>query len=125
MTGLELNLYCEVEWGNAAVAEAVALGQRLDLPMERVIDALKSGAAGSWALEHRSNAMLEGTYPLGFRLSLHRKDLGIALDAARAVQLDLPVTTLVEQLELDLIKGGHGDEDVSALHRWHDPKDAT
>ena len=109
----------------AAVAEAVALGQRLDLPMARVIDALKNGAAGSWALEHRSNAMLEGSYPLGFRLSLHRKDLGIALDAARAVQLDLPVTTLVEQLELDLINGGHGDEDVSALHRWHDPKDAT
>ena len=88
----------------AAVAEAVALGQRLDLPMLQVIDALKNGAAGSWALDHRSTAMLEGTYPLGFRLSLHRKDLGIALDAAKAVHLDLPVTTLVEQLELDLIQ---------------------
>jgi 3-hydroxyisobutyrate dehydrogenase-like beta-hydroxyacid dehydrogenase len=103
----------------AAVAEAVALGQRLDLPMPMVVDALKNGAAGSWALEHRSIAMLEGTYPLGFRLSLHRKDLGIALDAAKAVQLNMPVTTLVEQLELDLIKSGHGDEDVSALHRWN------
>ena len=103
----------------AAVAEAVALGQQLDLPMPQVIDALKNGAAGSWALDHRSTAMLEGTYPLGFRLSLHRKDLGIALQAARAVQLDLPVTTLVEQLELDLIQNGHGDEDVSALHRWN------
>ena len=103
----------------AAVAEAVALGQRLDLPMPKVINALKNGAAGSWALEHRSNAMLNGSYPLGFRLSLHRKDLGIALDAAKAVQLDLPVTTLVEQLELDLINDGHGDEDVSALHRWN------
>ena len=103
----------------AAVAEAVALGQQLDLPMPRVIDALKTGAAGSWALEHRSTAMLNGSYPLGFRLSLHRKDLGIALDAAKAVQLDLPVTTLVEQLELDLINHGHGDEDVSALHRWN------
>ena len=103
----------------AAVAEAVALGQRLDLPMHQVIGALKNGAAGSWALEHRSSAMLEGTYPLGFRLSLHRKDLGIALNAARTVQLDLPVTTLVEQLELDLIQRGHGDEDVSALHRWN------
>ena len=102
----------------AAVAEAVALGQRLDLPMPKVIDALKNGAAGSWALEHRSTSMLEGTYPLGFRLRLHRKDLGIALDAARVAQLDLPVTTLVEQLELDLIQKGHGDEDVSALHRW-------
>ena len=103
----------------AAVAEAVALGQRLALPMPQVIDALKNGAAGSWALEHRSTAMLEETYPLGFRLSLHRKDLGIALDAAKAVQLDLPITTLVEQLELDLINNGHGDEDVSALHRWN------
>ena len=102
-----------------AVAEAVALGQHLDLPMPMVINALKNGAAGSWALEHRSTAMLEGTYPLGFRLSLHRKDLGIALDTARAVELDLPVTTLVEQLELDLINNGHGDEDVSALHRWN------
>ncbi len=105
----------------AAVAEAVALGQRLELPMPQVIDALQNGAASSWALEHRSIAMLEGSYPLGFRLSLHRKDLGIALDAAQAVQLDLPVTTLVEQLELDLINGGHGDEDVSALHRWNPP----
>jgi 3-hydroxyisobutyrate dehydrogenase/2-hydroxy-3-oxopropionate reductase len=103
----------------AAVAEAVALGQHLDLPMPKVIDALKHGAAGSWALEHRSTAMLEGRYPLGFRLSLHHKDLGIALDAAKTVQLNLPVTTLVEQLELDLINNGHGDEDVSALHRWN------
>ena len=103
----------------AAVAEAMALGQRLELPMPQVIDALKNGAAGSWALDHRSIAMLEGSYPLGFRLSLHRKDLGIALDAAKVVQLHLPVTTLVEQLELDLINNGHGDEDVSALHRWN------
>ena len=106
----------------AAVAEAVALGQRLDLPMPQVIDALKNGAAGSWALEHRSSAMLEGSYPLGFRLSLHRKDLGIALDVAKTVQVDLPVTTLVEQLELDLIRNGHGDEDLSALHRWNQPQ---
>ena len=109
----------------AAVAEAVALGQQLDLPMPRVIDALKTGAAGSWALEHRSTAMLNGSYPLGFRLSLHRKDLGIALDAAKAVQLDLPVTTLVEQLELDLINNGHGDEDVSALHRWNQTREKS
>ena len=109
----------------AAVAEAIALGQRLELPMQQVIDALKSGAAGSWALEHRSTAMLNGRYPLGFRLSLHHKDLGIALDAAKAIQLDLPVTTLVEQLELDLIEKGHGDEDVSALHRWNQTRQET
>lgn len=103
----------------AAVAEAIALGQRLELPMQEVIDALKSGAAGSWALNHRSSAMLKENYPLGFKLSLHRKDLGIALEAANGVELDMPITALVEQLESELIQQGYGNDDVSALHRWN------
>ena len=103
----------------AAVAEAIALGQRLELPMPQVIDALKNGAAGSWALNHRSGAMLQGHYPLGFKLSLHHKDLGIALETANSVELDMPITALVEQLESDLIQQGYGNDDVSALHRWN------
>ena len=103
----------------AAVAEAIALGQRLKLPMQQVIEALGSGAAGSWALNHRSEAMLQGNYPLGFKLSLHRKDLGIALETANSVELDMPITALVAQLETDLIQKGYGDDDVSALHRWN------
>ena len=106
----------------AAVAEAIALGQRLKLPMPQVIDALKSGAAGSWALNHRSGAMLQGHYPLGFKLSLHRKDLGIALETANSVDLDMPITALVEQLESDLIQQGFGNDDISALHRWNTAK---
>ncbi len=102
----------------AAVAEALALGQRLGLPMEEVRQALVGGAAGSWALEHRGGAMLRGEFPLGFRLRLHRKDLAIALEAAAAGGLGLPVASLVAAMEDDLIAAGHGDEDVSALARW-------
>ena len=102
----------------AAVAEAMALGQRLGLPMEEVRQALVGGAAGSWALEHRAGAMLRGEFPLGFRLRLHRKDLAIALEAAAAGGLGLPVAELVAAMEDDLIAAGHGDEDVSALARW-------
>lgn len=101
----------------AAVAEAMALGQRLGLPMEEVRQALVGGAAGSWALEHRGGAMLRGEFPLGFRLRLHRKDLAIALEAAAAAGLGLPVAALVAAMEDDLIAAGHGDEDVSALAR--------
>jgi len=101
----------------AAVAEAVALGQRLDLPMPKVLEALRGGAAGSWALSHRSDGMLASSYPLGFRLALHHKDLGIARSAAESVQLELPITSLVQGLEADLIQQGYGDDDVSALHR--------
>ena len=109
----------------AAVAEAIALGQRLELPMHEVIDALKNGAAGSWALNHRSGAMLQGSYPLGFKLSLHHKDLGIALEAASGVELDMPITAKVEQLESELIRRGFGDDDVSALHRWNAIREET
>ena len=106
----------------AAVAEAVALGQRLDLPMPEVLEALRGGAAGSWALSHRSDGMLGGRYPLGFRLALHHKDLGIARSAAAGVQLELPISSLVQGLEADLIEQGHGDDDVSALHRLFSTK---
>ena len=106
----------------AAVAEAMALGQRLELPMEAVVNALKHGAAGSWALSHRAHSMLMAEYPLGFRMALHYKDLGIALNAADDVNLALPMTQLVANLENDLMKRGYGDDDVSTLHRHYDTK---
>jgi len=102
----------------AAVAEAMALGQRLGLPMDALCQALARGAAGSWALEHRASGMLAGEFPLGFRLALHRKDLAIALGEAGEAGLELPVCRLVAAMEDQLMAAGHGDEDVSALARW-------
>ena len=85
--------------------------------MQQVVQALKGGAAGSWALNHRAEGMLGGKYPLGFKLSLHHKDLGIALSCAETVQLELPISRLVQQQEAKLMRDGHGDDDVSVLHR--------
>lgn len=102
----------------AAVAEAMALGARLGLPLEQVREALRHGAAGSWALEHRAGHMLRDDYPLGFRLALHRKDLAIAQQAAAEAGLELPVTERVAAMEDALIAAGHGDADVSVLARW-------
>ncbi|MFO8237171.1 MAG: NAD(P)-dependent oxidoreductase [Prochlorococcaceae cyanobacterium] len=105
----------------AAVAEAMVLGQRLGLPMARVREALAAGAAGSWALDHRAATMLEGRFPLGFRLALHRKDLAIALEAAAAAGVELPVSQLVAAMEDVLLAAGHGNDDVSVLARWFSP----
>jgi 3-hydroxyisobutyrate dehydrogenase-like beta-hydroxyacid dehydrogenase len=106
----------------AAVAEGLALARRLGLPLEQVREALRGGAAGSWALEHRGRNMIENAYPLGFRLALHRKDLAIALATAAAEHLSLPISTAVAEMEDALIAAGHGDEDVSALARWFQPE---
>ena len=102
----------------AAVAEALALGQRLGLPMSDLVAALQEGAAGSWALRYRAPNMLEEQFPLGFKLELHRKDLGIALAAAQGCELQLPITEQVAAMEDSLMEQGHGQEDVSALLRW-------
>jgi 3-hydroxyisobutyrate dehydrogenase-like beta-hydroxyacid dehydrogenase/SAM-dependent methyltransferase len=109
----------------AALAEALALGERLGLPMAQVCEALMDGAAGSWALRHRSATMLRRTYPLGFRLALHHKDLRIALEAAASAGLALPISERVAAIEAELMAAGHGDEDVSALARWFAPAAAA
>ena len=102
----------------AAVAEALHLAERLGLNRTQVVEALKGGAAGSWALTHRSDRMINDEYPLGFKLALHRKDLGIALASATEQQLELPVSQLVAAMEDQLMQEGHGDLDVSVLARW-------
>ncbi|MEM9265046.1 MAG: NAD(P)-dependent oxidoreductase [Cyanobacteria bacterium P01_F01_bin.13] len=100
-----------------AVAEGLALGLKAELDMEKVVQAVGGGAAGSWAFTNRSSNMLQNTYPLGFRMRLHRKDLLIALEAARELGLPLPMAAYVEQIENGLIAQGFGDEDMSAIAR--------
>lgn len=100
-----------------AVAEGMALGLKAGLNMETVVQAVGSGAAASWGLSHRSGNMIRNEYPLGFRVRLHRKDLNIALEAARELGVTLPVSAYVEQVETGLIGRGYGDEDISAIAR--------
>jgi 3-hydroxyisobutyrate dehydrogenase len=87
------------------------------LDVEQVVEALGGGAAQSWVLANRSGRMLDNDYPLGFKVALHRKDLGIALDLAERVGAGLPVSAIAAQLETGLIARGHGDDDMSALAR--------
>jgi 3-hydroxyisobutyrate dehydrogenase len=101
----------------AAVAEGLSLAMASGIDPEATLRAIAGGAAGSWGLTHRGPNMLAGRYPLGFRTRLHRKDLGIALDAAREQGIPLPLAAWVEQLETELIRRGFGDEDVSNLAR--------
>ena len=85
--------------------------------MEKVIQAVSGGAAGSWGLNSRSGNMIKNEYPLGFRVALHRKDLNIALGVARELGVTLPVAAFIEQVETGLVGRGYGDEDVSAIAR--------
>ncbi|OYV60022.1 MAG: tartronate semialdehyde reductase [Actinobacteria bacterium 21-73-9] len=100
-----------------AVAEGVTLAMKSGLDASAVVAALTRGAAGSWVLENRSARMIADDYPLGFKIELHRKDLGIALELSRALGAVLPVTALAATLEDGLVAEGHGGDDNSALAR--------
>ena len=95
------------------VAEGVVLALKSGLDVEQVVAALSGGAAQSWVLTNRSGRMLENDYPLGFKVALHRKDLGIALSMARELGASLPVSALCEAIEAGLIGQGHADDDMS------------
>jgi 3-hydroxyisobutyrate dehydrogenase len=99
------------------VAEGIVLALKAGLDPAAVVGALGGGAARSWVLENRSGRMIDNEYPLGFRTSLHLKDLAIALELARTVGATLPVAGLAAQLEAGLVARGHGDEDMSNLAR--------
>jgi 3-hydroxyisobutyrate dehydrogenase len=100
-----------------SVAEGMTLGIKAGLDMHKVIAAIRGGAAGSWVLDNRAANVVKNEYPLGFRVRLHRKDLGIALEAARELGVTMPCGALVEQIENGLLAQGYGDEDVSAIGR--------
>jgi 3-hydroxyisobutyrate dehydrogenase len=100
-----------------SIAEGITLGIKAGLDMEKVLQAVGGGAAGSWGLINRSGNMINNTYPLGFRVKLHNKDLNIALEVARELGVTMPVVAFVEQVETGLIARGYGDEDISVIAR--------
>jgi len=100
-----------------AVAEAMAFAKAEGLPLERVIDTLGKGAGSSWYFVNRAPFMANGSFPAGFRVRLHDKDLRICREMAASHGASLPVveSTLTEYGRL--IADGHGDEDISSIYR--------
>jgi 3-hydroxyisobutyrate dehydrogenase len=102
---------------NQAVTEALAFARAHDLPMDRVIEVVGSGAAGNWFLTHRGPSMVEGKFEPGFRVALHHKDLEICRQMAEQFGVTLPVVEMTLVHYRRLMQAGLGDEDISALFR--------
>lgn len=100
-----------------AVAEAMAFARAQNLPLEALVDTLGKGAGSSWYFVHRAPNMIRETFPAGFRVTLHRKDLEICRAMAAEHGVELPVVESMLAEYADLIAQGHGDEDISADYR--------
>lgn len=103
-----------------AVAEAMAFAKHEGLPLERVIEALAKGAGSSWYFVNRAPFMARGSFPPGFRVRLHEKDLNICRAMAEKHGVHLPVIEMTLLHYQRLVAAGHGDEDISTLFRLKD-----
>ena len=99
----------------AAVSEALVLGAKAGVEPAKIVEVLSGGLAASRVLELRGPTMLKHDFAPGFRVNLHRKDLGIALATAKEQGVPLAATALVSQLYDAVAAAGHGDLDHSAL----------
>lgn len=98
-----------------AVAEALTLAKKSGVDPAKVRSALLGGFAQSRVLDVHGQRMLEGRFEPGFKLQLHRKDMGIVLQTAREVQVPLLGAAQVTELMNALLAQGKGDLDNAAM----------
>lgn len=98
-----------------AVAEALLFAKRAGADVAKVREALLGGMAASRILEAHGQRMIDRTFDPGFRIRLHRKDLTLAVDGAKALNLSLPNAAATQQLMNAAVARGDGDKDHSGL----------
>lgn len=100
---------------NLAMAEALTLAAASGLDVAKVLEAISSGAAGSWQMSNMGPRIIRGDFEPGFRVRLQQKDLKLVLEAANDTQLSLPGVSLVHQLFNIVERLGGRDEGIQAL----------
>lgn len=101
----------------AAVGEALLFASKAGADPVKVRTALMGGFAASRILEVHGDRMIKRTFAPGFRITLHQKDLNLAMQSARSLGVALPQTAVAAQLMNACVALGHGQQDHSALVR--------
>jgi len=98
-----------------AVVEALVFARKSGVDLEKAIDAVKGGAAGSWQLSNLAPRIIKRDFQPGFMIDLMQKDLNLVMNAAEATKTPLPVTSLVHQMYYSLQSAGEGKSGTQAL----------
>jgi len=97
------------------LSEGIHFAELAGLDVEGVIEVISQGAAQSWQMNNRAETMIAGQFDFGFAVDWMRKDLGIAIAAAREVGAEVPVTELVDRFYADVQSLGGNRWDTSSL----------
>lgn len=100
-----------------AVSEALVFASKAGADPARVREALMGGFASSRILEVHGERMIKRTFEPGFRISLHQKDLNLALQGAKSLGISLPNTAATQELFNICAANGDSGLDHSGLVR--------
>jgi len=98
-----------------AMGELLIFAQKAGADPEKVVDAIRGGAAGCWALENKPQRLFAGERQPGFKAYMQAKDLGIVMDTAREYGVPLPSTAVNTQLFNAMLEMGMRELDNSAV----------
>jgi 3-hydroxyisobutyrate dehydrogenase len=97
------------------VCEALVYGYRAGLDLDRMMQSVATGAAGSWSLANLGPRIIAGNFDPGFFVEHFIKDMEIALAEAEQMELKLPGLKLARELYGRLVDQGHARDGTQAL----------
>jgi 3-hydroxyisobutyrate dehydrogenase len=93
-----------------AMSEALLFAQAGGLDLQKTLDAVTAGAAGSWMLSNRGPQIIKRDWRPGFTIDLQQKDVRLALEAGNELGVPLLATSLIGNLYRTLQERGLGLE---------------
>ena len=101
----------------ASLSEGMRFAQAENLDLDKVFESISGGAASSWQMLNRWDTMVKEEFDFGFAVDWMRKDLGLAIDEARANGATVPLAAMIDQMYAEVQHMGGGRQDTSAFIR--------
>jgi 2-hydroxy-3-oxopropionate reductase len=98
-----------------AMGELLVFASKAGADPQKVVEAIRGGAAQCWTLDVKPPRLFAGNRQPGFKAYMQSKDLGIVLDTAREFGIPLPSTAVDAQLFAAMLQMGMADLDNSAV----------
>jgi len=98
-----------------AMGELLVFSQKAGVDPQKVVEAIKGGAAQCWTLDVKPPRLFAGNRAPGFKAAMQAKDLNIIMETAREYGIPLPSAAVDAQLYNAMLENGMGGLDNSAV----------
>jgi 2-hydroxy-3-oxopropionate reductase len=98
-----------------AMGELLIFAKKAGADPQKVVEAIRGGAAQCWTLDVKPPRLFAGNRQPGFKAYMQAKDLAIILETAREYHIPLPSTAIDAQLYNAMLEMDMGNLDNSAV----------